>query len=83
MADRRDQPTLLTDETLPPVPIADQIRCIERELMMRQAVYARRVRNGTMGQAQADEEIRRMKAVRDSLGRLAELEAEKRDTTDE
>ncbi len=39
--------------------------CAERELKMRQRVYARRVSEGQMSQKQADKEIGLMKAIRD------------------
>ena len=60
---------LLTD-ALPPVTLADQIKCIERELAMRDRVYPRWISSGKMKQAAAHEEIRRMEAVLDTLNRL-------------
>ena len=35
----------------------DKLRCVERELTFRHRVYARRVEQGKMAQAQADHEI--------------------------
>lgn len=55
--------TDMLSDALPPVPIADQIAAVERELEMRRRVYPRWVANGKMKQGTADEEIRRMEAV--------------------
>ena len=54
------------------VTIEEQIACIEREIRMREHVYARRVANGAMTQAQSDREMRLIGAV------LATLEGIKR-----
>ena len=42
-----------------PIPLADQIACVEREISMRVAVFGRRVADGKMKQATADLEIAR------------------------
>jgi len=52
---------------LPPVPLSDQIACVEREIAMRRRVYPNWVASGRLRQAAADEELRRMEAVRDTL----------------
>lgn len=57
----------------PPITITDQLRCVEREIVMRQGVYARRVDNGTMKQPEADREIELMRAVRRTLRKVAGL----------
>lgn len=49
------------------VALADQIRCVERELQFRHRVYARRVKEGSMEQAESDREITRMTAVLETL----------------
>jgi hypothetical protein len=49
------------------VSIEDQIKCVRREIGMRERVYARRVADKAMTQAQADKEIGAMKAVLASL----------------
>jgi hypothetical protein len=51
------------------IPIADQIRCVRREIAMREAVYPRRVAIKKMKQETADHELAAMRAV------LATLEA--------
>jgi hypothetical protein len=55
---------------LPPVTLADQVACVEREIAMRKRVYPRWVGDGMMKQGAADEEIRRMEAVLETLRRL-------------
>lgn len=47
----------------PPVSKADKIRCLKREIAMRERAYPRWVLNGKMEQKQADREIAVMKAV--------------------
>ena len=49
------------------VPIEAQIQCVEREIRFRRRVYARRVTNGSMTQAKADQEIRDMEAVLETV----------------
>ena len=51
------------------ISIERQIACVQRELGYRERVYARRVADGKMTQAKADDEIAAMRAV------LATLEA--------
>lgn len=50
--------------------IDDQIRCVEREIGMRERVYPRWVENKKMSQNKADNEIATMRAVLDTLRRL-------------
>jgi hypothetical protein len=45
------------------IPLARQIRCVERELRMREVVYPRRVAERRMQQAEADDELATMRAV--------------------
>ena len=61
--------TIAIDYDLP-----TQMKCVEREIGMRLAVYARRVADGKMKQDKADQEIACMQAVLESLHRLKELE---------
>ena len=49
------------------VTIVEQIDCVQRELLYRRRVYARRVEQGKMTQQLADREIRRMSAVLETL----------------
>jgi hypothetical protein len=49
------------------VTVADQIRCVRRELAMRQRVYPGWVAKGKMKQEEADRELAAMQAVHDSL----------------
>lgn len=67
--------SLFKNADLPPVPIATQVACVEREIELRKRVYPRWVESGRLKQEKADEEIRRMEAVRDSLVRLAKIDA--------
>ena len=50
-----------------PVDLTEQIRCVQREIAMRQNVYPRRVSSGHMSQKLADLEIARMQAVLETL----------------
>lgn len=50
-----------------PIPLDEQIACVEREIKLRQRVYPRRVADRRMTQALADKQIALMEAVRDSL----------------
>lgn len=59
--------TDLLSNNLPPVPLKDQIACVEREIAMRRRVYPRWVESGKLKQGEADEEIRRMEAVLETL----------------
>ena len=53
-----------------PVALADQIRCVGRELGLRRNVYPKWVASGRMNQADADREIAAMEAVLATLKRL-------------
>ena len=55
-----------------PISLAQQIEEVERELSIRDGVYARRVSSGKMRKSLADYHIERMRAV---LQTLQELEA--------
>jgi len=54
------------------ISIDDQVKCVEREIKMRHSVYARRVADKKMTQAQADREIEAMEAV---LGTLRDVQS--------
>lgn len=56
------------------VSIDDQIKCVEREITMRQKVYPRWVRAGQMSQIEADLELRRMRAVLATLKELRQAQ---------
>jgi hypothetical protein len=58
---------LFPDAKASPVPLADMVGCIERELRMRTRVYARAVAEKKMTQQLADRELRLMRAVLDTL----------------
>ncbi len=45
------------------ISIEDQIKCVEREIGMRQRAYPRWVKAGTMNEGTATKEIQHMKAV--------------------
>ena len=49
------------------ITITDMIACIEREIGMRERVYPRWVEQKKLLQATADQELARMRAVRDLL----------------
>jgi hypothetical protein len=53
-----------------PIPLAEQIQCVEREIAFRRRVYSRWVFGKKMTQAKADKEIAAMSAVLDTLIRL-------------
>jgi hypothetical protein len=50
-----------------PIPLAEQIVCVEREIGFRKRVYPRRVADRKMTQANADKQIAAMTAVLDTL----------------
>lgn len=50
-----------------PIPLAEQIQCVEREIALRKRVYPRRVSDRKMSQAQADKQLAAMTAVLDTL----------------
>jgi len=52
------------------VTIEDQILCVEREIVMRNAVYPAFVRRGKYTQAKADHEIKAMKSVLATLNKV-------------
>ncbi len=52
------------------IPIEYQIRCVEREIAMRERVYPRWVEQHRMTQRKADEEIQAMRAVLETLHSL-------------
>jgi hypothetical protein len=49
------------------VSLADQIRCVEREINIRKFVYPMKVVQGKMSEIEKDLEIERMKAVYETL----------------
>ena len=49
------------------VPIDDQVKCVEREISMRERVYPRWIEAKRMTQKKADQEIEAMRAVLDTL----------------
>ncbi len=49
------------------IPIEAQIQCVQREIKMRERVYARWVEAGRMSQRKADDEIATMRAVLETL----------------
>jgi len=68
----------LFPESLPQVPLGDQIAAVERELTMRRRVYPTWVANGRMQLVTAELEITRMVAV---LETLRQLDADLRETS--
>jgi hypothetical protein len=57
-------PDLLSDQ---PVPLLEQILCVEREIAMRERAYPRFVAKGTMKLDRAEREIVVMRAVLETL----------------
>jgi hypothetical protein len=51
----------------------DKLRCVERELTFRYRVYARRVEQGKMTQAQADREIAVRECIAQDYRRSAQV----------
>jgi hypothetical protein len=56
------------------ISLAQQIEEVDRELKMRAAVYPRQVTSGKLRQGEADYQIERLEAVRDTLNWLAKHE---------
>lgn len=54
------------------VPIEAQVRCVEREIKMRESVYPRWVESKRLTQRKADEEMEAMRAVLATLQTIAE-----------
>ena len=54
------------------VSMTEQIKCVKREISMRERVYPRFVKEGKMTQDEADREIAAMKAVLDTLNEKSE-----------
>ncbi len=67
--------TTLFPESSTPVPIAAQVACVEREIGFRVRVYARRVAEGKMAQAKADDELAAMRAVLATLKGIVDARA--------
>jgi hypothetical protein len=57
------------------VSLSDQIKCAKRELAMRERLYPKRVREGSMKREAADYELASMKAIVDSLEALLSVQA--------
>lgn len=53
------------------VPIEQQLACVEREIRMRERVYTRWVGQGKMSPETCDDEIVKMRAVRNTIANLA------------
>jgi len=49
------------------IPLEAQIKCVEREITFRRRVYARRVSQGRMSEVFADQQIKLMEAVLETL----------------
>lgn len=56
------------------VPMTDQVACVNREIAMRERAYPKWVTAGRMTQKKAEQEIRAMKAVQETLLELLEKE---------
>jgi hypothetical protein len=53
------------------VSLSRQVECVGREIRLRERTYPRWVAAGRMSQARADDELAAMRAVLDTLSRLA------------
>lgn len=60
------------------IPLADQIKCVGREIGLRKNVYPRRVARGQMTDEEATRELATMEAVLESLKRLERSDWEAR-----
>ena len=49
------------------IPLEAQIKCVQREITFRKRVYARRISNGRMSEIFADQQIKLMEAVLETL----------------
>lgn len=49
------------------IPLEAQIKCVEREITFRRRVYARRISQGRMSEVFADQQIKLMEAVLETL----------------
>jgi len=49
------------------IPLEAQIKCVEREMTFRRRVYARRISQGRMSEVFADQQIKLMEAVLETL----------------
>jgi len=67
---------------LSPPSLDDQVACVEREIGYRERVYPRRVTAGQMTPALADRELRRMRAVLETLRRFRDGMVLLRDKTE-
>lgn len=54
------------------VSMTEQIKCVKREISMRERVYPRFIKSGKMTQEEAEREIAAMKAVLDTLNEKSE-----------
>ena len=59
------------------VTLTQQIACVSREIAMRKRCYPNWIARGTMQQAKADDEIRSMTAVLQTLKQVEEEHGEK------
>lgn len=57
-----------------PITLEAQIDCVERELNLRRYVYPRRVERRQMTQKLADDEMKKMKAVLQTLMKLKRIQ---------
>lgn len=55
------------------IPLEAQIKCVQREITFRKRVYARRVSLGRMSEVFADQQIKLMNAVLETLIDLRQL----------
>ena len=60
--------------------LAEQIKCVEREIAMRRRVYPNWVASGKMKQEKADHEISAMEAVLYTLRFYGKLQESEKDT---
>jgi hypothetical protein len=49
------------------IPLEPQIKCVEREIKFRRRVYARRISQGRMSEVFADQQLKLMEAVLETL----------------
>lgn len=59
------------------ITIADQIGCVDREIGIRERVYPRWVKKGTLTQEAAHLELMRMRAVRETLIKASAMLADR------
>lgn len=67
--ERAEYKVTLPDDLFPQaeIPMEAQVKCVEREIKYRRRVYARRISLGRMSEVFADQQLKLMEAVLETL----------------